>query len=67
MSKGKPVLMLKFEIYRSGTGEWRWRARASNGEIVAAGEGYRNRQDCLKTVELIRRYAFFSTVQEVDE
>ena len=30
-------------MFRDATGEWRWRAVARNGEIVAtSGEGYRN-------------------------
>jgi uncharacterized protein YegP (UPF0339 family) len=28
------------EKYQDENGEWRWRLRAINGEIVASGEGY---------------------------
>jgi uncharacterized protein YegP (UPF0339 family) len=32
------------EVYRDTAGEWRWRVRAHNGEIVGdSGEGYRRR------------------------
>lgn len=44
---------MKFEIYRSGD-EWRWRLKARNGEIIASGEGYKNKADCLATVDLIQ-------------
>ena len=32
---------IKFEIYKDKADEWRWRARAGNGQIIAdGGEGY---------------------------
>lgn len=44
---------MKFEIYRSGD-EWRWRLKARNGEIIASGEGYKNRLDCVGAIGLIQ-------------
>jgi len=36
-----------FEVYQDKRGEWRWRRKASNGQIVgAACEGYKSRADC---------------------
>ncbi|WP_340107450.1 YegP family protein [Pikeienuella sp. HZG-20] len=36
----------KFEVYQDKRGEWRWRRKASNGQIVgAASEGYTSRAD----------------------
>lgn len=43
---------MRFELYKSGT-EWRWRLRAGNHEIIASGEGYKNRDDCIHAVGLI--------------
>lgn len=38
-------VVARIELYRDDSGDWRWRALAGNGEIVAvSGEGYRNRQ-----------------------
>ena len=37
----------KVEIYRDSAGEWRFRAVAGNGEIVAVGEGYKNEGDAV--------------------
>lgn len=38
---------MRFETYQDAAGEWRWRAIAINGNIVAnSGEGYKNRVDC---------------------
>ena len=37
-----------WEIYKSTNGEWRWKRKAPNGQIVAAStEGYKNRADCV--------------------
>jgi len=35
------IRVSKIEVYQDAKGEWRWRAKASNGRIVAeSGEGY---------------------------
>ena len=40
----KPVKVAAVEIYRDKQGEWRWKAKSSNGKVVAdSAEGYRNR------------------------
>lgn len=37
----------KWEFYQESNGDWRWRRKAPNGEIVGAStEGYRNKSDC---------------------
>lgn len=36
------------EVYRDGGGDWRWRIRADNHEIIAeSGEGYVDRDYCV--------------------
>ncbi len=48
-------MMAEFEIYQDARGEWRWRFRAANGEIVAvSSEGYVNRGDCEYAINLTR-------------
>lgn len=47
----------KFEIYTDAKGEFRFRLRARNGEIIATGEGYKAKASCLKGVESIRKNA----------
>lgn len=44
---------MRFELYKDGNGQWRWRLKAANGEIVASGESYVRRDDCCKAVGLI--------------
>jgi uncharacterized protein YegP (UPF0339 family) len=44
-----------FHVYLDAGGEWRWRLVAGNGrEIAASGEGYRDKQDCLHGIELVK-------------
>ena len=54
---------MRFELYRDAKGEWRWRLRARNGEIVAeSGEGYVRREDCEHGIGLVRQSAEASIV-----
>lgn len=47
---------MRFELYRDAAGEWRWRLRVQNGNIIAeSGEGYVHRQDCEHAIDLVRR------------
>ena len=49
--------MARFEIYLDESGEYRWRFRADNNEVVASGEGYRSRDACEQGVQLIKDQA----------
>ena len=43
-TKKKPVVVDRVVVYKDQAGEWRWKAIAENGKVVAdSGEGYRNR------------------------
>lgn len=47
-----------FETYRTFfRREYRWRLHAANGEVIASGEGYRNRGDMLAAIRLVQRSA----------
>lgn len=46
---------MKFQMYRTWfTKQWRWRLRAGNNEIIASGEAYKNKVDCLHAISLIK-------------
>ncbi len=45
---------MKFEVYRDKKREYRWRLRADNYQIIASGEGYVNRSDCLHCIDLVK-------------
>lgn len=44
---------MKFEMFKDSSGQHRWRLKAANGEIIASGEAYRNRQDCINAVYMV--------------
>lgn len=47
--------MSEFEVYRDEAGEYRWRLRADNGEIVAqSSEGYSRKRDCMNGLQNFR-------------
>lgn len=46
--------MAKFELYADNAGEYRWRLRANNHQIIAvSGQGYSKKSDCLHGIYLI--------------
>lgn len=47
----------KFELYKSKNGEFRFRLKASNGQVIASGEGYKSKKACLNGIESIRKNA----------
>lgn len=47
---------MRFEIYSRLTligRRWYWRLRARNHEIIAQGEAYNRKVDCLRAIELV--------------
>ena len=47
----------KFQIYQDKAGEFRFRLKASNGEIIAASEGYKAKASCLNGIESVKKNA----------
>ena len=47
----------KFEMYLDKAGEYRFRLKAKNGEIIATGEGYKAKSGCLNGIESIKKNA----------
>lgn len=45
----------KFEIYNDKAGEFRFRLKARNGEIILASEGYKTKASCENGVESVRK------------
>ena len=54
----------KFEVYADKRGEFRFRLKATNGQIIATGEGYKAKASCLKGIESIRKNAPEAAVVE---
>jgi uncharacterized protein YegP (UPF0339 family) len=47
----------KFEIYLDKGGEYRFRLKARNGEIIAVSEGYKAKTSCINGIESVRKNA----------
>ena len=47
----------KFEVYVDKAGEFRFRLKARNGEIIAISEGYKAKASCLNGIDSVRRNA----------
>lgn len=57
---------LKFESYEDNEKKFRWRAKASNGQIIAtASQGYKAKVDCENAIELIKKGAASATVADM--
>lgn len=56
----------KFEVYKDNKGEYRFRLKATNGQIIATGEGYAAKASCLNGVESVRRNAPEAPVAEAE-
>ncbi len=54
----------KFEVYQSGT-QYRFRLKASNGEIVASGEAYETKSGAREGCEAVKRAAAAATIEDV--
>ena len=47
----------KFEVYTDKAGEFRYRLKATNGQIIAVGESYKTLKSCLNGIESVRKNA----------
>ena len=56
----------KFEVYEDKGGKFRFRLKASNGQVVAVGEAYETRSAAKKGCESVQRAAEGAPVQEVE-
>jgi len=54
----------KFELYQDGKGEYRFRLKAGNGEIIAVGEGYKSKAGALNGIESVRSNAADATLDD---
>ena len=47
----------KFEVYEDKAGEFRFRLKATNGQVIATSEGYKAKASCLNGVESVKKNA----------
>ena len=52
-----PLKNPKYEVYRDKAGEFRFRLRAKNGQIILSGEGYGTKASCQNGIASIGKNA----------
>lgn len=56
----------KFEVYTDKKGEFRFRLKATNGQIIAVSEGYKAISGCLNGIESVKKNAESEVVMQED-
>ena len=54
----------KFEMYKDKAGEFRFRLKAKNGEVIATSEGYKAKESCVNGIESVKKNAPEAPVEE---
>ncbi len=54
----------KFEVYTDKKGEFRFRLKATNGQIIAVSESYKAKDSCLNGIESVKKNADSPVVRE---
>ncbi len=57
----------KFEVYKDKSDKYRFRLKAGNGQVIAAGQAYSTKESCLKGIESLRKNAPTAELVEVEE
>ncbi|MBQ2993907.1 MAG: YegP family protein [Peptococcaceae bacterium] len=47
----------KFEVYTDKAGEYRFRLKATNGQVIAVSEGYKALAGCMNGIESVKKNA----------
>lgn len=54
----------KFEMYEDKGGEFRFRLKARNGQIIGVSEGYKAKASCLNGIESVKKNAAEAEIVE---
>jgi uncharacterized protein YegP (UPF0339 family) len=54
-----------FEVYQDAAKKYRFRLKASNGEVIATGEGYSSKTACMEGIESIKKNAPAADVKDL--
>ncbi len=64
LTEGQDATNPKFELYQDKAGEYRFRLKARNGQIIAVSEGYTAKASCENGIESVRKNADGEIVEE---
>lgn len=54
----------KFELYKDAGGKFRFRLKASNGQVIAVGEAYESKAAAMNGIESVKTNAGSATVDD---
>ncbi|OHD56252.1 MAG: DUF1508 domain-containing protein [Spirochaetes bacterium GWF1_51_8] len=57
----------KFEIFKNKKGEFQFRLKAGNGEIIATSEGYTSKASCKNGIDSVIKNSQSAEIVEIDE
>jgi len=55
----------KFEVYKDTKGQFRFRLRAANNEIIAIGEAYTTKASCMSGIESVKKNAPTAEIEDL--
>ena len=55
----------QFEVYKDSKGEFRFRLRASNKEIIITGESYKRKTSCIKGINSVKKNASTARIDDL--
>lgn len=56
----------KFEVYADKAGEFRFRLKATNGQIIAVGEGYKAIKSCMNGIASVKKNAIDAKIVKAE-
>ena len=59
--------MTKFEVYKDKSGEYRFRLKAGNGQVIAVSEGYKSKTSCMNGIESVKKNAPTAEIVEIEK
>ena len=54
----------KFEMFQDKAGEYRFRLKATNGQVIATSEGYAAKTGCINGIESVKKNAEVAEIME---
>ena len=57
----------KFEVWTDKAGEYRFRLKAPNGEVIAVSEGYSSKTSCMNGIQSVIKNAPNAKIAELNE
>jgi len=54
----------KFEVYKDASGQFRFRLRTANNEIIAVSEAYTAKASCMNGIESVKTNAPIAEIED---